>query len=247
MRKKIFLRPWIVGLYWVLFLTPGLVAIGKEFSEEEMLSVLPAGSVIASIRPRLHEDGGKTARKRAIMQVRLSNQEDIETIVGYYTEPDREGKEQTATYYSRVHVALLARKNNAIKVLWDSGGWGFDFGMRRTEDTYTDTQLSLFLGLRDLNDNGRDELVFCRTSFGAEGSQFEIWQYDSQKEKMIQICETAGSIEIVESPSNKWPVIRATSFHASTIRTMLFEYDSDLRCYKASKAELDRQTMELEK
>jgi len=234
MRKKMFPGSWLAGLYLALFLAPSTVTTGKEISEEEILSVLPAGSVIAGIRTRPYEDGVKTVRKKAIMQFRLSNQEDIETIVGYYTEPDRSGEEQTAAYYSRVHVALLAQKNNAIKVLWDSGGWGFEFGMRRTEDAYTDAQRALFFGLRDLNADGRDELVFCRTSFGAEGSQFEIWQYDSQKEKMIQICETSGSIELLESPSGKWPVIRAMSFHASTISTVLLEYDSELRRYKAS-------------
>ncbi|MFH1235588.1 MAG: hypothetical protein V1685_01460 [Parcubacteria group bacterium] len=234
MRRKMFLGARMVGLYWVLFLTPSTVTIGKELSEKEILSVLPAGSVIAGIRTRPYEDDGKTAWKKAIMQVQWSNQEDVETIIGYYTEPDQDGKEQTATYYSRVHLALLARKNNAIKVLWDSGGWGFEFGMELIEDAHTDTQLSLFFGLRDLNADSQDELVFSRMSFGAEGSQFEIWQYNAKKEKMIQICETSGSIELPESPRGKWPVIRAISFHASTICTMLFDYDPVLQRYKAS-------------
>lgn len=233
MRRKMFLGSWIVGLSWVLFFTPGHVVIGKGLSEEEILSVLPVDSVIASGRTLPYEDDGKTARKKTVMQVQWSKQDD-ETIVGYYTEPDQRGEEQAATYYRRAHVALLARKNGVIKVLWDSGGWGFDFGMRRTEDVYTDTQRSLFFGLHDINADGREELVFSRTSFGAEGSQFEIWQYDSQKEKMMQICETSGSIELVESPRSKWPVIRATSFHSSITCTTLLEYDFVLRRYKAS-------------
>lgn len=236
MRREMFLGPWMVGLYWGLLLTPGPVAIGKGFSEEEILSVLPAGSVIASVRTRLHEDSGKTAKKKAIMQVRLINQEDVETIVGYYTEPDRGGEEQTPTYYRRAHVALLARKNSAIKILWDSGGWGFEFGMERIENTYTDSQTSLFFAVRDLNGDGRNEIIFCRASFRAEGSRFEIWQYDPQEQKMIQICDLDGCIELVESPTGKWPIIKTTSFHASTIHSASTEYDPELRRYKLRRS-----------
>ncbi|MDO9542576.1 MAG: hypothetical protein Q7J98_09670 [Kiritimatiellia bacterium] len=233
MRNKMFLVSWMVELYLALFFTSGSLATGKEISEKEILSVLPAGSVIADIRAPPREANGKTAWKKAFLQVRRSNQEDVKTIVGYYTEPDQDGKE-TATYFSRAHVALLARKNGAIKVLWDSGGWGSMFGMELIEDAHTDAQLFFLFSLRDLNADGQDELVFSRASFGAEGSQFEIWQYDAQKEKMIQICETSGSIELVESPRSKWPVIRATSFHSSITCTTLLEYDFVLRRYKAS-------------
>ena len=216
------------------------LATAEGLSEKEILSALPKGSVIARVPTEFAENGRILANKSAVIPVSLLPGKDVQVIVGYYTEPDP-GKGQPirneSAFFTRCHVALVARTKNRFQILWDSGGWGCSFGMRPTptENRFNDDQIQLFFHAKDLNGDGMLEIVYSRVSFGAEGSCFEIWEYDTTEKKLIQVCNLSGSVTLIDSPGVKWPKIEATSFHASTVSTVSMEYDSNIRRYKQRK------------
>lgn len=234
MWPNICFRLWFLGIVCTSFVVATCVGTGNELSEGAILAVLPKGSVIAKLPTSFAEDGRTLAHKKAIIPVRLMPGVDGQAVVGYYTEPDpKGGRPMGPRFHSRCHVALVAETGTEPQVIWDSGGWGSEFGMERIDETrYSDDQLALFLGIRDLNGDGKSELVFSRASFRAEGTRFEIWEYHAEEKKMVRVCLVDGWIKLIEGTGKDWPRIECRSFHASTMSSAVFEYDSDLQRYK---------------
>lgn len=221
-------------IFWATVALCSRLATAEGLSEKEILSALPKGSIIAAVPAKFDESGETLTNKAAVVAAQILPGKIAQVVVGYFTEPDPDKNgPRGVSFYSRCHVALLAKDGQRVRLLWDSGGWGFLFGMQQQEDEkYTDSDASLIFQVRDLNDDGKPEVMFSRASFGAEGTRFEIWQYDPTEKKMIQVCDAPGTIHFLKVPGVAWPRVEVTYFHASTVSTGSMEYDSKKRVYK---------------
>jgi hypothetical protein len=222
----------------LLFLAWQIFRAGKSLSEEEILSVLPKGSVIAMVPVRFAENGGVAETRKAIVQVDGLMGGDGEILVGYHTEPDNpKGKQPSTTFEHRTHVAVVGRTQGKPELLWDSGAFGFYFGMERLYGTtFSDGQISLFFGARDLNGDKKFEIFFSRISTDAEGTEFEIWHFDPKRRVLQQVLATDGYVELLSESQAGWPVIRARSFEASEESDGTYRFDEKSEHYVCTKS-----------
>lgn len=150
----------------------------------EVLKCLPKNSRIATFNKIVE---GKIGLKIAD----VDNDGKKEIIVAYYTEPHEyvTNGETDEKFFKRAHVKILKNEDGKLVEVWDSGGFGFEFGCRidfkNMDKSLRDSYLENLFDVRDLTGDGQPEIIFTRTSFLAEGVLSEVWGWDGKNYKRI--------------------------------------------------------------
>lgn len=232
----------VAGMAMIALLGFGASALSGVPTEHEVLQLLPTGSVIAEIPLSVDHRGCESEKRKALLLAdRVTGNPDT-LLVGYYSQPDPKigpDQELPSGFYTRAHVALIINTEKEAQVVWDSGGWGFQFGMERTGKPFTREQCCFLFDITDLNGDGENEVAFARLSFRAEGSRFEIWDYDKEEGRMVLLCAVPGLVTIDSSRSHGWPQLTSETFYAGTIHTVHFHFDADRGQYLADQVTVE--------
>ena len=219
------------GMILAVVMWSAVSALSEPPTEREVLRLLPMGSSIADIPLSVDHRGGESGKRKALLPADRVTGHPDSLLVGYYSQPDPaigpDAKGLPPAFYARAHVALIANTEKGVEVVWDSGGWGFQFGMERVGKPLTRKECRLLFDVRDLNGDGEKEVVFARLSYRAEGSRLEIWHFSEQQRRMLLLCRSPGRVAIHASGSRGWPRITAETFHAGTTSAISFTFSVD--------------------
>ncbi|MFQ5810838.1 MAG: hypothetical protein ACE5JM_14575 [Armatimonadota bacterium] len=176
--------------------------------DEELLRCLPPGARIARIPSVFTRQRRVKQWRQGVVAADTDADGRKELVVAYYTPPHeyvakgREDRKPREGFSQRAHVRVLEWDGTTWREQWDSGGWGMEFRARmptevveakpKTQRAYT----RCLFGVRDINGDGRADILFTRSSFLAEGDRFEAWTWDQAKYRRIASC--SGVVRIDE-------------------------------------------------
>lgn len=188
-KKKLVMIEFLV----VVFLFLGGCVLESEEFNENIYGFLPEKAQIAKIKLFQKE-------KMGVIRQDIDGDEKAEIIIAYYTEPHDYTDER---FFRRAHVKILKENGAQLKDIWDSGGWGDQFGGRvnfqgMSEEIKKSYLESLF-NVRDITGDGKPEIIFTRASFLAEGNRCEIWTWNGKEFQQIFTEDNLVRIEICDN------------------------------------------------
>lgn len=177
-----------------------------RLSETDLLTYLPHGAKLADIPFVQFGPSEETKKTRPnVLYADVDADRQAEIIVAYYTPPHDyiiNGQAQEG-FFRRAHVKVLDWNGQNYMEQWDSGGWGSEFraGMgakvsSREQQLYTDNYFSV----ADINNDGIPEILFTRTSFLAEGAEFQAFSWNGKTYEAIALA--SNKVRIVDTDND---------------------------------------------
>lgn len=182
----------LAGLLWgTAFAEPP-----KALDKTTVMAYLPKDATLADDIPVLQWTPKPEEMYPPLLSADIDGDGQNETIVAYYTAPHtplsveatrtmppEEAAKYDKAYYSRAHVRVLHWNGSIYDTQWDSGGFGSRFIGGMGESVPVERQKaysSLYFAVLDVTGDGIPAIVCTRSSFTAEGTEFEVWHWNGK-------------------------------------------------------------------
>ncbi len=223
------------------------VVPAESLTPAQVLAHLPDGAKLADDIP-LVQFGTPEETKQTrpnVFYADLDSDGQNEIIVAYYTKPHQpivgatEAKRANAeAYFRRAHVRVLDWNGTRYVERWDSGGFGMHFIAGMDSELPAPKQClytANYFHIRDINGDGRPEILFTRASYVASGTLFRAWSWDGTTYTCIARLRTKVRIEDIDGDGTQ-EIIRDHDYNGLQLAApIIYKWDGSSYAAKAEK------------